>query len=288
MINSMTGFAAVERETPNGILILELRAVNHRYLELQLKLDENIRSFEPLIREQLTAKLGRGKVECRLSLIQRNNAAKFGSLDHAVLQQLVQMSTMIQQHFPQSQPLSVADVLRWPGILQGESLNHDTLADEICAALAQAIQEMLDSRAREGAKLQAIIGERLADIDTLLEQIQPMLPAQIKAYQTRLIAKLQEVIHNADEERVRQELILFAQRVDVDEELTRLGAHISEVKRILQTGGSAGKRLDFLMQELNREANTLGAKSVSAEVSQTSMSLKLLIEQMREQIQNIE
>ncbi|MEQ1601038.1 MAG: YicC/YloC family endoribonuclease [Methylophilaceae bacterium] len=288
MINSMTGFAAVERETASGVLILELRAVNHRYLELQLKLDENVRSFEPLIREQLAAKLGRGKVECRLSLMQRDHATKLAQVDSTVLQQLVQLSVTIQQHFPQSQPLSVADVLRWPGVLQGERLSHDTLADEIRASLAQAVQEMIDSRAREGAKLQAIILARLADIDALLEQVKPMLPAQIKAYQTRLIAKLQEVIHNADEERVRQELILFAQRVDVDEELTRLGAHIEEVKRILQVGGAAGKRLDFLMQELNREANTLGAKSVSTEVSQVSMSLKVLIEQMREQIQNIE
>lgn len=166
--------------------------------------------------------------------------------------------------------------------------NPDKLADEIRSCLTQALQALVESRNREGEKLEAILRERLAEIDALLQQVKPLLPAQIKAYQARLTAKLQETLNGVDEERIHQEMVIFAQRVDVDEELTRLGAHLEEVKRILKAGGAAGKRLDFLMQELNREANTLGAKSVSTEISQASMTLKVLIEQMREQIQNIE
>lgn len=288
MVFSMTGFAAVERETVSGILIIELRSVNHRYLELQLKLDDNVRSFEPLVRELVAAKLGRGKVECRMSLMQGVGQAKQAHLDNAVLQQLVQMAATVQQYFPQSTPLGVADILRWPGVLMSDSANHDALAGEIQASLTQALQDMADSRAREGAKLKALILERLAEMERQIAQVKPLLPLQIKAYQERLTAKFQEAMTNVDEERIGQELILFAQRMDVDEELTRLTAHMGEVKRILDTNGAAGKRLDFLMQELNREANTLGSKSVSTEVTQAAMALKVLIEQMREQIQNIE
>lgn len=288
MIFSMTGFAALEREITNGVLIVELRSVNHRYLELQLKLDDNLRSFEPLVRELVTAKLGRGKVECRLSLMQRADRAMQAELDDSVLQQLAKMMAKAQQHFPQSQPLSAADILRWPGVVISDGVDNAMLADEIRASLTQVLQELVDSRSREGAKLKVLILERLAAMEKLVEQLKPLLPLQIKAYQERLTAKLQEAMKSLDEERIRQELIMFAQRTDVDEELTRLSAHIGEVKRILDADSAAGKRLDFLMQELNREANTLGSKSVSTEVSQVSMALKVLIEQMREQIQNIE
>ncbi|HLD09188.1 MAG TPA: YicC/YloC family endoribonuclease [Methylophilaceae bacterium] len=288
MIYSMTGFAALERETTNGVLIVELRSVNHRYLELQLKLDDSLRGFEPLVRELVTAKLGRGKVECRLSLMQRVDQARQAELDDSVLQQLAKMTAKAQQHFPQSQPLSVADILRWPGVVMSDGTDNAMLADEIREGLTQALQELADSRSREGAKLKILILERLADMEKLVEQVKPLLPLQIKAYQERLTAKLQEAMKSLDEERIRQELIMFAQRIDVDEELTRLTAHLQEVKRILGADSAAGKRLDFLMQELNREANTLGSKSVSTEVSQVSMTLKVLIEQMREQIQNIE
>jgi uncharacterized protein (TIGR00255 family) len=288
MIFSMTGFAALEREVAGGVLILELRSVNHRYLELQLKLDDNVRGFEPLIRELIAAKLGRGKVECRLSLMQRADQARQVELDEGVLQQLAQMTATARQYFPQSMPLNVADILKWPGVVMNGSADSETLSGEIRNMLTQALQDMADSRSREGEKLKALILERLAEMEKLVAQVKPLLPMQIKAYQKRLTAKLQEAMKSRDEERIRQELILFAQRVDVDEELTRLTAHISEVKRILDADDAAGKRLDFLMQELNREANTLSSKSVSTEVSQAAMALKVLIEQMREQIQNIE
>ncbi|HZV98053.1 MAG TPA: YicC/YloC family endoribonuclease [Methylophilaceae bacterium] len=288
MIFSMTGFAALERETPGGVLIIELRSVNHRYLELQLKLDDNLRSFEPLVRELIAAKLGRGKVECRMSLMQRVNRGKQVQLDDGLLLQLAQMSGTVRNQFPDSPPLSVADILRWPGVILNDGTNQEALAADIRTSLTKALQDMSDSRAREGAKLKVLILERLAEMETLVDQIKPILPQQVKAYQERLLAKVHESLKNVDQERINQEVTLFSQRVDVDEELTRLTAHMQEVRRILDAESAAGKRLDFLMQELNREANTLGSKSVSTEVSQTSMALKVLIEQMREQIQNVE
>jgi uncharacterized protein (TIGR00255 family) len=288
MIYSMTGFAALEKETAYGVLILELRAVNHRYLELHLKLDESMRSFEPMLREMIAARLGRGKVECRLSLMQHSAQAAEARLDSEVLQQLVQMSAIVQTHFPQSQPLTVADVLRWPNVMQGEQVDQAALAEVVRETLAAALQQMTDSRQREGEKLKAYIEERLCEIEQRVADVKPLLPAQVRLYQDRLTAKLQEAMKSFDEERLRQEVTLFAQRIDVDEELGRLTAHVSEVRRILKAGGAAGKRLDFLMQELNREANTLGSKSFSTEISQVAMALKVLIEQMREQIQNIE
>jgi len=288
MIYSMTGFASLEREIANGVLVVELRSVNHRYLELQMKLDDSLRSVEPQVRELITAKLGRGKVECRMSLMKKSSAAKSAELDSAALQQLAQMSSIVKQQFPDSQSLSVADILRWPGVIASDATNNESLADDVKAALDQVLQDMSDSRAREGAKMRALILERLAEMEALVAQVKTLMPLQIKAYQERLTTKFHEIIKGVDEERVRQELVLFAQRVDVDEELTRLTAHISEVRRILDADAPAGKRLDFLMQELNREANTLGSKSISTESSQVSMGLKILIEQMREQIQNIE
>ena len=288
MIYSMTGFAAVEREIADGILVIELRSVNHRYLELQLKLDEQLRAFEPLVRELIAARLGRGKVECRMSLIQRQDSGEQGQLNQMALQKLQQLSSMVQQHFPQSQPLRIAEILHWPGVLMQQGSDQEALANEIRTGLQQVLQDMGDARAREGAKLKAMILERLQGMEQIVAYVKPQLPLQIKAYQERLAAKLKEALASLSDERISQEMAVFMQRVDVDEELTRLVAHISEVRRILDEDTAVGKRLDFLMQELNREANTLGSKSVSIEVSRASMELKVLIEQMREQIQNIE
>ena len=288
MIYSMTSFASLEREINNGVLVIELRSVNHRYLELHLKLDEHLRSFEPLVREMISAKLGRGKVECRMSFVRRSEATQSLNLDDAVLNQLLEVSKVLKTKFPESQPLSVSEILHWPGVVQNQELASDQFTEVVKDCLQQILQDMSDSRAREGAKMKALILERLAEIQSLVAKVKPLLPEQVKEYQSRLTAKLQDALNSVDEERVRQELVLFAQRIDVDEELTRLTAHVAEVKRILDDNKLAGKRLDFLMQELNREANTLGSKSVSVETSQASMSLKVLIEQMREQIQNVE
>jgi len=284
----MTGYAALEQSIENATLILELRAVNSRYLDLHFKLDDHLKSFEPTIREKIGAQLSRGKIECKMNLIQRTQAGQAMQLDDALMQQLAGMQEKAQLYFPQGRQLSIADILRWPGVLLNDTLSQDSLLEDIKKLVQKGLQDLNASRAREGEKLKALVLERLSQIETLVTKVKPLLPALTKEYQLKLENKLQESLKNIDQERVAQELVLFAQRIDVDEELTRLTAHISEVKRILSSDAPAGKRLDFLMQELNREANTLGSKSVSVQTTQVSMELKVLIEQMREQIQNIE
>lgn len=288
MIFSMTGYASQEKSLDNATLILELRAVNSRYLDLHFKLDDNLRSLEPLMRERIGEQLSRGKIECKLNLMARTSAPQAAQIDPAMLQQLAAMQATAKQHFPQSRELSVADILRWPGVLISEAGGESQLAEEVKALLQEGLQALNASRAREGEKLKALILERLAQIEQLVETVKPLLPTLTQEYQAKLEAKLNDSLKNLDPERLAQELVLFAQRIDVDEELSRLTAHISEVKRILNSDAPAGKRLDFLMQELNREANTLGSKSVAVETTKVSMELKVLIEQMREQIQNIE
>jgi uncharacterized protein (TIGR00255 family) len=284
----MTGFAALEQPIEGATLLLELRAVNSRYLDLHFKLDETLKSFEPQIRELIGAQLSRGKVECKINLIQRTQSAQVPQLDEQIMQQLAEMQIKTQQIFPQSRALSVADILRWPGVVQHEELSHESLAEDIRKLVSQGLQDLTASRAREGEKMKALILDRLEQIEALVAKVKPLFPQLNKEYQAKLELKLQETIKTVDQERIAQELVLFAQRIDVDEELSRLTAHVSEVKRILDADAPAGKRLDFLMQELNREANTLGSKSVSVHTTQVSMELKVLIEQMREQIQNIE
>jgi uncharacterized protein (TIGR00255 family) len=284
----MTGFAALEQPIEGATLLLELRAVNSRYLDLHFKLDETLKSFEPQIRELIGAQLSRGKVECKINLIQRTQSAQAPQLDEQLMQQLAEMQIKTQQFFPQSRALSVADILRWPGVVQHQELSHESMADDIKALVSQGLRDLTASRAREGEKLKDLILDRLVQIEALVAKVKPLLPQLNREYQARLELKLQETIKTVDQERIAQELVLFAQRIDVDEELSRLTAHVSEVKRILNADAPAGKRLDFLMQELNREANTLGSKSVSVHTTQVSMELKVLIEQMREQIQNIE
>ncbi len=288
MILSMTGYSSQERNTTNGILLVELRSVNHRYLEMQLKLDDNLRVFEAIVRELIQAKLGRGKIDCRLGLVRDVTAGSVPQLNHTVLQQIAENAKMAAQYFPHTQPVNMLEILRMPGVIATEALDTDVLEKDLKTILSAVLQDLVEAKAREGAKLKAIILARLQEIEHLVAKVKPMMPALIKQYQEKLTAKLNEATNSNDEERVRQEMVLFAQRIDVDEELVRLTSHIDEVKRILNATAAAGKRLDFLMQEMNREANTLGSKSVAIETSKISMELKVLIEQMREQIQNIE
>lgn len=288
MTFSMTGFAALEQPLDNATLLLELRAVNSRYLDLHFKLDENLRSLEPAVRELISAQLSRGKIECKINLIQRAQSNQALQLDEALMQQLAVIAASAQLHFPASSAMTIADILRWPGVLISSALGQDSLVDDVKKLVTQGLQDLNASRAREGEKLKQLVLDRLSQIEILVDKVKPLLPALSRDYQARLEHKLQESLKNIDQDRIAQELVLFAQRIDVDEELSRLTAHVSEVRRILSSDAPAGKRLDFLMQELNREANTLGSKSVSVQTTQVSMELKVLIEQMREQIQNIE
>lgn len=287
MINSMTGYASHACSTNNGVLQVELRSVNQRYLELQLKLDDTFRAQEALVRDLLKAKLGRGKVECRVNLSTAVAEASI-ELNHTVLQHIAASVKAAADYFPETQAVNVLDVLRMPGVMVTPIPDAVALAQDVIAVFNIALDHLIAARAREGEKLKSMILARLTEIESLIVMVKPMLPIMVKAHQDKLVAKLQEAQLSHDEERIRQEIILYTQRIDVDEELSRLDAHVHEVKRILSAGGMVGKQLDFLMQEMNREANTLGAKSVAIETTQIAMRLKVLIEQMREQIQNIE
>lgn len=288
MIYSMTGFAVAAIETEHGALNLELRSVNHRYLDIQFRLNEELRVLEPAMREAIGNAISRGKVDCRLNY--SPSAAKAGQLqlNAVLLQQLVQLNQTVQAHLADSQSLSVAEILRWPGVLGAETEPAENLHNSCLALLQTALNELNATRGREGEKLKQLLLQRVEQMEQLVAEILPRIPELLAGYQEKLIGRLKEAGIGHDDERIRQEISLFAQKIDVDEELSRLRTHLDEVKRVLGRGGVIGKRLDFLMQELNREANTLGSKSVDAEMSQASMDMKVLIDQMREQIQNIE
>lgn len=288
MIHSMTGYASHERSTTSGALQVELRSVNQRYLELHPKLEDAFRAIEPQVREVLKARLGRGKVECRISLSKVTTEGVNTQLNHLALQNIAASVKAASEYFPETQAVDILDVLRMPGVMASEGIDTESLAQEAISMLDLAVTDLIVARAREGEKLQAMILERLAEVEALVVTVKPMMPGMVKAYQAKLLARLEEAQQSGDDERIRQEVVLYTQRIDVDEELSRLGAHVDEVKHILSEGGIVGKKLDFLMQEMNREANTLGSKSVNIDTTQIAMQLKVLIEQMREQVQNIE
>ncbi len=288
MIHSMTGFASGAADLGTGSLTLELRAVNHRYLDLQLRLPDELHGLEPALREAITARLTRGKVECRVMFAARQPGQGSKKLNQALLRQLVQWNGEVQDVLPEARSLDVADVLRWSGVVESAALPAEELESAAAALAAQVVAEFTAAREREGAKLSELLLTRVAQIEGWCTTVAPRIPAAIAAYEEKLATRLREAMQGGDDDRVRQEVALFATRIDVDEELSRLQTHLHEVKRVLGQGGAVGKRLDFLMQELHREANTLGSKSADAEVSRASMEMKILIEQMREQIQNIE
>jgi len=288
MISSMTGFAAAAAEGPQGSLAVELKTVNHRYLEFQTRIPEELRPLEPAMREAVAARLTRGKVDCRITFTPVESAKKALVPDKAALASLEAASQQVLARFPEARPLSVAEVLHWPGVLAEESLSADRAKEQVMALVHRAIKDLDETRAREGSKLEAVLRERLASMSRLVEQAKPLLPAATKAFTEKLAAKIAEAGASPSDERVHQEIVLYASRIDVDEELQRLATHVTEFGRVLDKGGACGKRLDFLCQELNREANTLGSKSVANELTRISVELKVLIEQMREQVQNIE
>lgn len=288
MTQSMTGYAALARETAHGSLFIELKSVNNRFLDIQFRVVEELRSLEPGLRELIAAKIGRGKLDCRISFTPSAAAGNELSLNMELLQRLARLDLEVHALLPQARSLATGEVLHWPGMLGDATIKADDLREPCLALMREALAELCATREREGGKLKDMILERVAGMQSLVQRVTPLLPVAIAAYQEKLAARLREALAANDEERIRQEIAVFGVRVDVAEELNRLTAHLQEVRRVLDAGGAAGKRLDFLMQELNREANTLGSKSVSKEVSESVIELKLLIEQMREQIQNIE
>ncbi len=289
MIQSMTGYAAGDRSVGSAAIHLELKSVNSRFLDIVFRCGEELRFLEMPLRELFSARIQRGKIECRLHLVPHQpGVLRELSFDAALLEQLGRLDAAVRKALPDAAPLSVADVLRWPGMLGDEAIDPALLQAECLALATTVIEEFAASRAREGARLAETIATRVSRMRELVAQVGPMLPQVLADYEQRLAAKLREAVAALDEERIRQEIGVLAARIDVAEELARLTTHLDEVQRVLDRGGAVGKRLDFLMQELNREANTLASKSVSADVTAIALELKLLIEQMREQVQNLE
>ena len=286
-IISMTGFASVSGEVPGGRFALDLKSVNHRYLEFQTRMPEDLRAMEAAMRELVAAILTRGKVDCRITFTPVASRDTFAP-NEAALAALAELQKSILRQFD-ARPLSVWEVMHAPGVMAAEAIASDEAKEKLLALLRLAIAELNATRAREGDKLAAMLTERLDRIDVLVAEVTPLIPQLVLAYQEKLRQKLADAFAVAGtDERIKQEVVLFASRIDVAEELNRLTTHVAEVRRVLKGGGVIGKRLDFLMQELNRESNTLGAKSVSTDATKISVELKVLIEQMREQIQNIE
>jgi uncharacterized protein (TIGR00255 family) len=288
MIYSMTGYAAASREFAYGVLNLELRSVNHRYLDIQFRLPDELRSVESQLREVLAARFGRGKVDCRATFTTGAGAHRAQQLNEELMQELLALANRVRSALPEAAGLSAADVLRWPGMLGAETVPVEELRQACRELLVKAIEELASTRRREGGRLKTILLERIAAMETRITDVAPRIPQAVAAFQEKLAARLREAVAGGDDDRIRQEVALFANKIDVDEELSRLVTHVVEVKRVLAEGGAVGKRLDFLMQEMNREANTLGSKSADVAVSQSALELKVLIEQMREQVQNIE
>jgi uncharacterized protein (TIGR00255 family) len=288
MIYSMTGFAMQSLELDGLGLHLDLRSVNSRYLDLGFRISDELRAAEPGLRERLSARIARGKVECRLSLQTLAGAPRTLKLNTALLSRLAATEAAVQEQFPKASPFSVNELLHWPGMLADDSPGFEQLQPHINTLAAAVLDEFLATRQREGEKLAAMIHERIVRMRELVNVVVPRIPAIVDEYRARLTRRLQEVLTTLDEERIIQESVLYAARIDVAEELSRLSAHFDEIERILSTGGAVGKRLDFLMQELNREANTLASKSTATDITSIAMELKVLIEQVREQVQNLE
>lgn len=288
MIHSMTGFANASGEFAQTRINLELRAVNHRYLDIQFKAPEDIRSLEGTMREAINKHAYRGKIECRVHINVlrdqqtelRYNQELIGNLSHL-------NKTLLSQH-PELQPLSVSEILRFPGVLSESSIDQEAINEAVLGLLNQALGDFEQSRAREGEGLKQHILTRLEQMEAVMSNIEGLLPSLVAQHIQKAEERLREAVATIEDDRLKQEFAIFMQKADVDEELSRLKSHIKEVRRTVSGKGSAGKRLDFLMQELNREANTLGSKAIATECTQASVELKVLIEQMREQVQNIE
>ncbi|HET8554732.1 MAG TPA: YicC/YloC family endoribonuclease [Rhodanobacteraceae bacterium] len=286
MIRSMTAFASAEGSSPLGALACELRSVNHRYLEQSPRLPEELRRFEPVLRERVAARLARGKVDVTVRL-RGGDAVESLQVDHTLLGNLAELHMDLQARFPGLQ-VQTTELLRYPGVLRAPSVDDEQLQSALLVVLERALDALAETRGREGAKLAALLQERLVGIEAIVNQVRQWMPEIRQALRERLETRLADIRQSADPGRLEQELVLQITRADVDEELDRLEAHIAEARRVLGLDEPVGRRLDFLMQEFNREANTLGSKSVDTRSTNAAVELKVLIEQMREQVQNIE
>jgi uncharacterized protein (TIGR00255 family) len=287
MVHSMTAFARNEQATAHGTLSWELRSVNHRYLEPHLRLPDAFRDLEGAVREALRQGLSRGKVECTLRFAEES-AGKQLQVDSERARQLIAAAEQVAALIQQPAPLNPLEVLAWPGVLVADSADPQALNAAALKLFDQALGELKAGRAREGAELAKLLNERLDSILDEVAALRELVPQMLAGQRQKIETRFAEMQAELDPQRLEQELVLLAQKSDVAEELDRLSTHVSEVRRVLKAGGAAGRRLDFLMQELNREANTLGSKAFDPRSTQAAVNLKVLIEQMREQVQNIE
>ena len=287
MVQSMTAFARVEQNGAYGTLSWELRSVNHRYLEPKLRLPDNLREVESTVREALRNGLSRGKVECTLKLTESASEQSL-HVNQERTQQLIQAAEQISQLIAQPAALNPLEVLAWPGVLSTQSMDSQAINSAAIELFRSALTQLKESRGREGADLARLISERLEAIQNEVVVLRELVPQMLELQRQKILTRCQEMQVELDPQRLEQELVLVAQKSDVAEELDRLATHITEVSRVLKAGGAIGRRLDFLMQELNREANTLGSKAIDTRSTQAAVNIKVLIEQMREQVQNIE
>ncbi|AOH36197.1 YicC/YloC family endoribonuclease [Luteimonas sp. JM171] len=285
MTRSMTAYAAAERQTAWGTLGCELRAVNHRFLELGTRLPDELRALEPALRERVSARVSRGKLDLTMRL--RTVAQHALGVDEAALERLSALVQSLQSRFP-GLTTEVTGLLQLPGVLQGPQVDAEALQAEALALLDEVLAQFLEARRREGDKLAAVIAERVDGIKQVVAHVRAMMPAIREGQRAKLEARVADLEQPLDPGRLEQELVLWLQKLDVEEELDRLDSHIEEIGRVMAADGPVGRRLDFLLQEFNREANTLGSKSVDRRSSQAAVELKVLIDQVREQVQNLE
>ncbi|MBC7453154.1 MAG: YicC family protein [Massilia sp.] len=295
----MTGYAVATSEGAAGTLTIEIKSVNSRFLDLQFRINDDLRALEPDLRAAIMGAITRGKCEARLSF-GRKVAGGAQVLNTVVLADLARLQAEVARHFVSAPLLTVAELLRWPGVIEEAHVGQESLQADVAALTVRTVAAFVDTRRREGAALEAMLVARIDAMDLIVKRITPLIPQVIAQFQQKAVERMQDALGLAGHgtpstltrqevfERIRQEVTLYGIRIDVSEELSRLSAHLGETRHILKKGGQVGKRLDFMMQELNREANTLGAKASVKELADASMELKLLIEQMREQVQNLE
>jgi len=288
MILSMTSFARFEHIEDWGTLTWEIRSVNHRYLEPNFKIPDFARSVEHQLRDTLRKTLARGKVECGLRFEKASMDVGNLNINQALLSQLIETNNEIAKQLNDAAPEQASTFLQWPGVIESVDIDKEIIEKAVLTSFKSALKELVAHREREGAELEKLIHQRLDGILEISGQVKTLIPQMLDQQKKKLLERFEELSLNVDNDRIEQEVVMLAQKIDVDEELDRLVTHVKEVQNTLKKGSPCGRRLDFLMQELNREANTLGSKSINAESSQASVDLKVYIEQMREQIQNIE
>jgi uncharacterized protein (TIGR00255 family) len=288
MIQSMTAFARAQGQGPWGSAVCELRSINHRYLELTVRLPETLYALEASMRDCIRDYVKRGKIECYLRYQPGDIAGAEITINTHLAQQLCKANEAVGHFLRNPSPVHTMDILHWPGILQMAEVDVETIQDQVIILLEKALKELVAARTREGEELKQLFLQRLENMKTEVVRVRRHMPKILIEQRERLAGRFRDARVELDSGRLEQEMVLYAQKIDVSEELERIDAHVSEVRRILKQGGVVGRRLDFLMQELNREANTLGAKSTDADTCRASVELKVLIEQIREQVQNIE